>query len=152
MNTLDFKKNRFFPRPPLTSPERKVLSFLLVLAGLGALTLGLENRLGMKILWKGPSCALSALEIPSVGYYGSRPGKGPPAAPVDVNRAGVSQLRWVPGIGPATAQKIVLYRKGHGPFQSLADLESVPGIGRKKFSKMAPYLVLSPSGGPGGAW
>jgi competence ComEA-like helix-hairpin-helix protein len=124
---------------------------LLVLAGLGALTLALENRLGMQILWKGPSSTLSALKIPLV-EYGPKPGKVPPLAPLDVNRAGFSQLRWVPGIGPATARKIILYRKAHGPFQSLADLKSVPGIGEKKFSRMASYLVLSPSGGPGGAF
>lgn len=46
------------------------------------------------------------------------------------------------GIGKIKAQAIVDYRKRHGPFQSVDDLEKVPGIGKKTVESLRSSLVL----------
>ncbi|MEM6961917.1 MAG: helix-hairpin-helix domain-containing protein [Myxococcota bacterium] len=51
--------------------------------------------------------------------------------PLDLNRANVSDLQTLPGIGPALAGRIVAYRKTHGAFTQLKGLDRVRGIGPK---------------------
>jgi len=48
----------------------------------------------------------------------------PPAKPVNINTATSEELQQVPGIGPATAQKILQMRKSYGPFKSVDDLQA----------------------------
>src|SRR5580700_598627 len=67
--------------------------------------------------------------------------KKPPAHPIDINSASSAQLQQVPGIGPATADKILQTRKSYGAFKSVDDLLSVRGIGPKKLERMRKYLV-----------
>ena len=62
--------------------------------------------------------------------------------PLDLNRAGVSELTRLPGIGPALATRIVEYRKRHGPFHTVEELEAVKGIGPAKLSRLTPYLKV----------
>jgi Helix-hairpin-helix motif len=45
--------------------------------------------------------------------------KKPPAQPVNLNSANSEQLQQVPGIGPATADKILQMRKSYGSFRSV---------------------------------
>lgn len=52
-----------------------------------------------------------------------------PTAPVNLNAATLEQLDTLPGVGPATAQKILDYREEHGGFGSVDELGEVPGIG-----------------------
>jgi len=68
--------------------------------------------------------------------------KSPPAAPVNINSAGVEQLMEVPGIGQAKAQAIVAYRQSK-PFESTAELANVKGIGDKLLAKISPYVTVS---------
>jgi comEA protein len=68
--------------------------------------------------------------------------KKPPAAPVNLNTATSEQLQEVPGIGPATAEKILQMRKSYGAFKSVNDLLAVRGIGPKRLEKMRKYLVV----------
>ena len=80
--------------------------------------------------------------------------KKPPAHPIDINSASSVQLQEVPGIGPATADKILLMRKSYGAFKSVDDLLSVRGIGPKRLEKMRKYLVAghaAPRRGAGAA-
>lgn len=51
------------------------------------------------------------------------------SGPVNVNRAGASELEALPGIGPVLAERIVADRDANGPFAGLGDLERVSGIG-----------------------
>jgi competence ComEA-like helix-hairpin-helix protein len=67
--------------------------------------------------------------------------KKPPAHPIDINSASSVQLQEVPGIGPATADKILQMRKSYGSFKSVDDLLSVRGIGPKRLEKMRKYLI-----------
>jgi comEA protein len=61
---------------------------------------------------------------------------------VNINTAGMALLDELPGVGPKMAEKILLYRKGIGKFQTIEELKGVKGIGEKKFAKMKPYLKL----------
>jgi competence protein ComEA len=62
---------------------------------------------------------------------------------VNPNHADANLLATVPGIGPRLADAIVRFRKDHGPFQHLAELGDVPGIGSHRLEKMAPHLTLA---------
>src|SRR5579871_6025583 len=97
--------------------------------------------------------ALIGLELASAAVCLSAT-KKPPAHPIDINSASSLQLQEVPGIGTATAEKILAMRKSYGAFKSVDDLLSVRGIGPKRLEKMRKYLVAghAPTGRkPGGS-
>jgi len=66
---------------------------------------------------------------------------GSPTAPLDLNSATAEQLDALPGIGPATAAKIVAFRQAHGPFHSVADLDAVPGIGASRIAQLQGLVI-----------
>ncbi|MFI5058799.1 MAG: ComEA family DNA-binding protein [Candidatus Acidiferrales bacterium] len=68
--------------------------------------------------------------------------KKPPLKPVNINAATSEELQQVPGIGPATAEKILQMRKSYGPFKSVDDLLAIKGIGKKRLDKMRKYLTV----------
>jgi comEA protein len=68
--------------------------------------------------------------------------KKPPEKPVNLNTATSEQLQQVPGIGPATADKILKMRKSYGPFKSVDDLLAIRGLGPKRLEKMRKYLII----------
>src|SRR5712691_7310906 len=68
--------------------------------------------------------------------------KKPPPQPVNINTATSEELQQVPGIGPATAQKILQMRKSYGPFKSVDDLLAIRGLGPKRLEKMRKYLTI----------
>ena len=51
---------------------------------------------------------------------------------VNLNAATIEELRDLPGIGEALAERIVLYRAKHGGFRDIAELTRVEGIGAGK--------------------
>ena len=53
-------------------------------------------------------------------------------------------LEGLPGLGPLKAQAIIEYRRDHGAFATLDDLDKVPGIGLGIFEQIKPYLMISP--------
>jgi competence ComEA-like helix-hairpin-helix protein len=69
--------------------------------------------------------------------------KKPPLKPININTANSEELQQVPGIGPATAEKILQMRKSYGAFKSVDDLLSIRGIGKKRLEKMRKYLTVS---------
>jgi competence protein ComEA len=68
--------------------------------------------------------------------------KKPPFKPVNINAATSEELQQVPGIGPATAEKILQMRKSYGAFKSVDDLLAIRGIGKKRLDKMRKYLTV----------
>jgi comEA protein len=72
--------------------------------------------------------------------------KKPPLKPVNLNSATSDELQEVPGIGPATADKILQMRKSYGPFKSVDDLVAIRGIGKKRLDKMRKYLTIGKPG------
>src|SRR6266478_3740232 len=71
--------------------------------------------------------------------------KKPPLKPININAANSEELQQVPGIGPATADKILQMRKSYGSFKSVDDLLSIKGIGKKRLEKMRKYLTVGKS-------
>ena len=65
------------------------------------------------------------------------------ATQVDINKASVEQLVTIPGVGEATARRIVAFREEHGPFRRVEDLMKVKGIGEKSLEKLRPYVKVS---------
>ena len=63
-------------------------------------------------------------------------GATPPQGPISLNTATAEQLDTLDGVGPATAQKILDYRRQHGGFRSIEDLGQVPGIGPKRLAAL----------------
>jgi competence protein ComEA len=62
--------------------------------------------------------------------------------PVSLNSATAAQLDLLDGVGPATAQKILDWRREHGGFRSIDDLGEVPGIGPKRLAALREKVQL----------
>lgn len=66
------------------------------------------------------------------------------AAPLNINTATVTDLQKLPGIGAATAARIVEYRQKNGPFKKVEELMNIRGIGEKSFLKLKPLISAAP--------
>jgi competence protein ComEA len=74
----------------------------------------------------------------------SRPAPAASAgAPVNLNSATVLQLEALPGIGKATAERIVEYREKNGGFKKIEELMNVRGIGEKSFLSLKPLITVA---------
>ena len=61
-----------------------------------------------------------------------------PGARVDINMATLAELDTLPGVGPATAQRIIDGR----PYGSIEDLMRVKGIGQATFDKLKERITV----------
>ena len=50
---------------------------------------------------------------------------------IDLNTAGVEELKALSGVGDALAERIIAYREENGPFRRVEELTKVNGIGMK---------------------
>ena len=66
----------------------------------------------------------------------------------DLNRATKAELRLLPGIGDALAQRVIEHRQRNGPFRSVGDLRQVAGFGPKTLDRLRPCLFVSHDEGP----
>ncbi|HYB71768.1 MAG TPA: helix-hairpin-helix domain-containing protein [Candidatus Sulfotelmatobacter sp.] len=122
--------------------------------GWGALLLAVALAgWGAAPLLRGGGPDLAALRPPAreapgaAGAGGStvrprRPPKNLPAARLDLNRAAPADLAALPGIGPALAARIVEHRQAVGPFPRVEALRGVPGIGPKRYERIAPHILV----------
>lgn len=65
---------------------------------------------------------------------------------MDISAAGIWDLTLLPGIGPATARKIVEDRMTRGPFRSVRDLARVKGLSARVLAKIEPLVTVSSPG------
>jgi competence protein ComEA len=80
--------------------------------------------------------------------FGTRPSdrrdQDGPIYRIDLNRARAADLNQLQGIGTELAERIVSYRKTHGPFAGIDELRKVSGIGPKTFARIKPWVCVDP--------
>jgi len=118
--------------------------------GLAILTLGVLFLLGLTVrhiqeqqvppvavdsLVAQPQSDSTAQPPPSL-----RPERPSAQAPINVNTASRDVLQKLPGIGPALSERIATYRSTQRPFQRVAELERVSGIGPKTLATLRPMV------------
>lgn len=60
---------------------------------------------------------------------------------LNLNMATKEQLMLLPGVGPATAEKIIKYRERRS-FQRPGQIMRIKGVGKKTYARLRPFLVL----------
>ena len=82
--------------------------------------------------------------VPAGGAAAGTGGAEPPAAAgkTNLNSAGVEELGTLPKVGPVLAQRIVDWRKEHGPFTSVEELDAVDGVGPKMLETLLPLVSV----------
>jgi competence ComEA-like helix-hairpin-helix protein len=131
------------PKLPTSAKPFLVLfsGFLLVFTGV-MLTLGARRVSGILSarVEKEPSAeapTVSSAAVLDVSSAAVLDGAGSAAnANVHLNSATVDELESLPGIGTATATRILGYREANGPFRSVADLQRVRGIGPARLERL----------------
>ena len=73
-----------------------------------------------------------------------------PGDRIDLNRAGVTELMRLPGIGEKRAQAIVAARTKQ-PFKRAEDVLAVKGIGPKWLAKVKDHVVVGGGAAPAAA-
>ncbi|MBR5586823.1 MAG: helix-hairpin-helix domain-containing protein [Clostridia bacterium] len=61
---------------------------------------------------------------------------------ININIAGKDDLMRLPGVGEATANKIISYRDANGEFKAIEEIMNVSGIGEKKFEGMQQFITV----------
>lgn len=72
----------------------------------------------------------------------SRSGTSTPGAKVNLNTATAEELGTLPRVGPVLAQRIVDWRKEHGPFKAVEELDAVDGVGPKMLEALLPLVAV----------
>lgn len=71
------------------------------------------------------------------------PSNGQANGKVNINRAELSELETLPGIGPAKAKAIIDYREQQGHFKKVEDIQNISGIGEKTFEKLQESISVN---------
>ncbi len=72
------------------------------------------------------------------GHGGQHAGSGK----INLNTADVTELATLPRVGPVLAQRIVDWRKQHGRFKSVEELDAVEGVGPKMLEALRPLVTI----------
>ena len=62
---------------------------------------------------------------------------------VNINSATIEDLDELPGIGEATANKIINYREENKKFKSIEEIKNVNGIGEKKYENIKDLIIVN---------
>jgi len=98
--------------------------------------------------WPAPKESPSQAEPDQPMTVRTQPAVPVPAVPVrtvskvDLNRASADELTTLPGVGPVLAQRMVEWRKAHGRYRSVEDLQGVKGIGKKRMEQLRPLVMV----------
>ncbi|MDZ7646336.1 MAG: helix-hairpin-helix domain-containing protein [Cytophagales bacterium] len=63
--------------------------------------------------------------------------------PVNLNLITKEQLQALFFLTDAQIQSLLVYREEAGPFLSVYELQSVPGIDRNSFTKLIPFVIVA---------
>ena len=61
---------------------------------------------------------------------------------ININTATIEELDNLPGVGEATANKILNYRQENGMFKSIEEIKNVNGIGEKKYIDIKDKICI----------
>lgn len=61
---------------------------------------------------------------------------------ININTATEGELDTLPGIGPARAADIIIYREANGGFKSIEDIKNISGIGEASFEKLKEKITI----------
>ena len=77
-----------------------------------------------------------------------KPQPSPQKFPVNINTATAEELDVLPGVGPATAERIIAYRTKK-KFKKIRDIQRVRGIGEATFKRLESKITVedTPSDG-----
>lgn len=92
---------------------------------------------GLALLWLVAAARARVRPLPA-----DTPGFVQTEQRISINHADGDTLRVLPGIGQATAARIVEHRGRHGPFGAVDDLDDVHGIGAKTVRRLRPFVTL----------
>ena len=61
---------------------------------------------------------------------------------ININKASISELKQITGIGESTANKIIDYRDNVGKFKKIDDIKEVKGIGDSKYESIKDKITI----------
>ena len=61
---------------------------------------------------------------------------------INLNTATLEELQKIPGIGEVRARAVLSYRDEIGSFQTVDEIQQVPGIKGKTYEKIADYICV----------
>ena len=61
---------------------------------------------------------------------------------ININKASITELKQITGIGESTANKIIDYRENVGKFKKIEDLKEVKGIGDSKYESIKYKITI----------
>lgn len=76
------------------------------------------------------------------GSGGGTASSGTVGGKVSLNAASVEELASLPRVGPVLAQRIVEWRREHGRFQRIEELDAVDGVGPKLLEALLPLVRI----------
>jgi competence protein ComEA len=79
---------------------------------------------------------------PAAGDVPAGSAAAPAGSKVNLNTAGVEELDGLPKVGPVLAQRIVDWRKEHGPFKAVEDLDAIDGVGPRMLEALLPLVTI----------
>ena len=88
------------------------------------------------------SCVRTPRRQPAVGLGDARAGATQTGPRVNINKASHAELERLPGVGPATAARIVEHRERYGPFRRAEHLLLVRGFSDTRFRELRPLITV----------
>jgi competence ComEA-like helix-hairpin-helix protein len=136
----------------LTPDEKKVILFFLAVNAIGLGVLAYKRTHPAHLPGLKPEAAglpaapdSAAIAVPQTASYDyARPKKELLSGRIDINQADEGTLQRLPGIGPAMAQRIAVYRRTEGRFRTPRELGNVKGIGPKKLKLLLEHVSVGP--------